>query len=483
MATILRVAGVVPEPHRHRRERRRAHELALELAAGRDRLAVVVVDVDLHAETAALQLAAPHRQRRATEREAGHDVGAPGDRRQAEIALHALVDVIEALRRERAAGREQRPQIREREVLARDDADLLRVVDVLGRRAEVRGPLGFGEIPQHLAAVDEGRPVVEQQRRARAEARGEPVPHHPAAGREIEQPVAGLEVAVQQVLLQVLQQRAAGAVDDALRNAGRSRREENVERMVERQADVVDRDRRRAARGTHPRRPRRGRARRPAGPCPVASRYGITTTRSTVGSCATISATLSQDRQRLAVVPVAVDGDEHARLDLAEAIEHALHAEVRRAGRPDRAKARRAQHRLHRLGHVGNVGGHPVARGHARGLQRGGHPRRRRHEFRVRHAAGELVLAAEDQRVAGVVGRAPGEQVLGEVQARVGKPSGARHPGRIDERALAARADDAGIVPDFAPERLALLVRPAPERGVIGTANARTASPRAGRIR
>jgi len=33
------------------------------------------------------------------------------------------------------------------------------------------------------------------------------------------------------------------------------------------------------------------------------------------------------------------------------------------------------------------------------------------------------------------------------------KPPGARHPGWIQERALAAGADDARMVPDFAPER------------------------------
>ena len=68
-------------------------------------------------------------------------------------------------------------------------------------------------------------------------------------------------------------------------------------------------------------------------------RYGTTTTRSTDGSRATISRHLVEDRNRLAVVPVAVDGEQHARLDLSEAVEHALHAEVRRARRPDRAAA------------------------------------------------------------------------------------------------------------------------------------------------
>ena len=413
---------------------------------GGDRLPGVVVDVDLHAETAALQLAAPHGQRGRAEREAGHDVGAAGDRRQAEVVLHALVDVIEALGRERAARREQRPQVREREVLARDDADLLRVVDVLGGRAEVGDPLGFREIPQHLAAVDEGRPVVEQQRRAGGEPGREPVPHHPAAGREIEQPVTRLEVAVQQVFLDVLQQRAAGAVDDALRHAGRPRRKEDVHGMIERQPGVLDRRGRRRA---DERVPRDGAA---DGREVLRAEPRVREIRNhdhalDGGQPRDDRGHLVEDRQRLAVVPVAVDREEHARLDLAEAVEHALHAEIRRARREDRAEARGAQHRVDHLGHVGDVRGDAISRRDARGLQRRRHARRRRHQIRVRDAADEPVLAAEHQRIARVVGRAAREQVLREIEACVGKPSRAGHARGVDERALAACPDDAGVSP------------------------------------
>ena len=59
-------------------------------------------------EAAALDLAAPDRQRRIAEHEARHDVGAARDRRQADVVLDALVDVVEAFRRERAAGRKHR---------------------------------------------------------------------------------------------------------------------------------------------------------------------------------------------------------------------------------------------------------------------------------------------------------------------------------------------------------------------------------------
>ena len=83
---------------------------------------------------------------------------------------------------------------------------------------------------------------------------------------------------------------------------------------------------------------------------------------------------LVEDRQRLAVVPVAVDGEEHARLDLPEAVEHALHAEIRRARRPHGAQARRPEHRADRLGHVGDVRRDPVARRDAQRLQRRSRP-------------------------------------------------------------------------------------------------------------
>ncbi len=180
------------------------------------------------------------------------------------------------------------------------------------------------------------------------------------------------------------------------------------------------------------------------------------------------------DRNRLAVVPVAIDGEEHARLDLPEAVEHAAHAEIGRARRPHRAEAGAAQHRDDGLGHVGNVGGDTVARGDAVGLQRrrdagGGGAT----SSALRNAARALVFAAEHERV-GRTGRAIArEQVLGEIEAGVRKPSRAGHFVAVDERALAALADDAAEIPDRPPEWLALVVRPPPQRLVVGDGRAR----------
>ena len=63
-----------------------------------------------------------------------------------------------------------------------------------------------------------------------------PVPHHPGGGGVEVEDVVGAQVTVQPVLLDVLEQRAAGAVHHRLRWAGGPRREHDPQRMVERQS-------------------------------------------------------------------------------------------------------------------------------------------------------------------------------------------------------------------------------------------------------
>ena len=92
------------------------------------------------------------------------------------------------------------------------------------------------------------------------------------------------------------------------------------------------------------------------------ARYGTTTTRSTRRQLRARSPrTRASESMRLAAVAVAVDGEQHLRLDLAEAVEHALHAEIGRAGRPDRAEAGGREHRDDRLRHVRHEAGDAVA--------------------------------------------------------------------------------------------------------------------------
>ena len=166
---VFRAVGIVPEADRHRRERRACRRARpCSPASG---LAVVVEDVDLHAEPAALDLAAPDRQRRIAEHEAGDDVGAAGDRGEVHVALDRVVDVVEALRRQRRAGRERSCARVERSCVSRGRSPaFLHRVDELRRGAEdacIRS--ASAKSNSDVAVGMERRAVVEQQRRAERE--------------------------------------------------------------------------------------------------------------------------------------------------------------------------------------------------------------------------------------------------------------------------------------------------------------------------
>ena len=149
--------------------------------------------------------------------------------------LIVCVHVVVAVRRERAAGREDGAERREIVGPRRLQSLLLGQRQILGAGAEHRHPLRADHVPQESAAARAAR-----RRRAppwrRPPARHQPVPHHPAAGGEVEDPVLPAEIGVQHQLLQVLEQRPAGAVHHALGEAGGAGGVHDVERMVERQA-------------------------------------------------------------------------------------------------------------------------------------------------------------------------------------------------------------------------------------------------------
>ena len=93
-------------------------------------------------------------------------------------------------------------------------------------------PLPLHQIPQH-GRRRQRRAVEQHDRGADGEAGDQPVPHHPPAGGEVEDPVVPGEVGVQHQLLEVLEQRAARAVDHALRQARGAGGVHDVERVVE----------------------------------------------------------------------------------------------------------------------------------------------------------------------------------------------------------------------------------------------------------
>ena len=151
-----------------------------------------------------------------------------------------LVDPLEALGRERRAGRADGAQRREVAAVAGLDPGLHAGGDVGRARAE-RGHAGLlGEVPQRAQVRRAGVAVVEHDRRVGEQRADEEVPHHPARGGEPEQAVAVLGVEVQVELLEVLEQDPALPVHDRLRQAGGARRVEDPQRVVE--GDAVERE-------------------------------------------------------------------------------------------------------------------------------------------------------------------------------------------------------------------------------------------------
>ena len=215
--------------------------------------------------------------------------------------------------------------------------------------------------------------------------------------------------------------------------------------MLERQLRVLDLARRVACAAIRPAAP-------PSG-CPTRRaadrRCGTTTTLRSVGSPSAISAHALEHVELAPAVAVAVGDEQDLRLDLAEAVEHAAGAEIRRAGRPDDAlrRARRA-----RASPVSGMFGMKAATRS---------PGRRPScasacaardtslvRLRVADAPLEAALVPEHEGVALVA--AP-QQVLGEIEARLGKPLRARHLVAVDQhRAALLRGDHAAQVPDLA---------------------------------
>jgi hypothetical protein len=92
----------------------------------------------------------------------------------------------------------------------------------------------------------------------------------------------------------------------------------------------------------------------------------------------------------LAVVGVAIDREQHRRLDLREPVHHAAGAEVGRARGPDRADARRGQQPDRRLGDVRQQRHHPVALAYPEGAQPVRHAGHLSGEFGIGERAGTI---------------------------------------------------------------------------------------------
>ncbi len=162
-----------------------------------------------------------------------------------------------------------------------------------------------------------------------------------------------------------------------------------------------------------------------------------------------------------APVPVPVDGEKDAWLDLRETVVDAPGAEIGGAARPDRTQARTRVERDHCLEDVREVRDDAVAGTDAGGPQGGRDAPRRGLQLapaRLRRRTELRCVADRDRRRV-----TSAEDVLRIVQASAREPRRARHR-TARERALVRRGcRDLEEVPDRRPERFQLGRRPPPE--------------------
>ena len=340
--------------------------------------------------------------------------------------------------------------------IARPQPALRDRIQELGRSAEVGEFLLLGEIEQDASIARERRAVVDHQRRFGAQAGEEHVPHHPVGGAVIEIAIARPHVEVELEGLERLQQRAAGAVHDALRLAGGARSEEHEHRVIERQLRIRD------VGGLVPAQPlveshRLGNIGHVDVRIQIGNDDHLAHRRQALGDLAhTLERVV-----RLPVVAVAVGAEQHLGLDLAEAVDHAVDAEIGRARRPDDALRQRGERQHAGLGQVRDEGGGAIAGAQPDAEQRLHCPRDVARQVGVAHPAPEAVLVPEHQRIAAI---AAAQQVLRDVEACLGIPARAGHLVAVHQHGGAlARRDHAAGIPHLVPEDFRVFHRPAME--------------------
>jgi hypothetical protein len=176
----------------------------------------------------------------------------------------------------------------------------------------------------------------------------------------------------------------------------------------------------------------------------------------------------------LACVMHAVHGDQRLGRYLLEAVEHGMGAHVGRADAPDGAQAGAGQKGDDGLGNIGQIGRDAVALGDALGAQMQGQGRHLALQLGPAQLALQaLLVAADDGRHAGGMGRLDmAQHLLHIVHLRAREPLRAGHGVAGQHRAVRRGRLQIEVIPDALPEGIEIAGRPAPQRVIVGEAQA-----------
>src|SRR5690606_33872964 len=441
---VARVVRVLPEADRHGRQRLAADQFAPAVA---DRLTVIAVGHGVNAQESALDLATAHWQQRGGANETATDVGAAGDGAEQGVWCAVAVDPVVVFRQQGGAGGEDDAQMALIERFGGLEFRFAAAGDEAGAGAEMGDFFLHHRIPKEVQAGIAGGAVDGDYGGAGHQCRGLPVPHHPAAGGEVEEAVFRAHVAVEHEFLRVVDQQASGAMHDALGFAGGAGGIEDVDRMVR----VHGRERRCLP-------CTKGQSLVPGGDQFALNRGFIWQLLDADHHfqgwqlCNQFREVVLAGKH-LTAVAITVYYDQGRRFDLAEAVVDGTYAEVRRGGTPDGAQTGGRQHADQGFVAIGDHACDPVALDNALASQEG---------FQRAGVGFQLSVGLAQCRAGFAIGRHGffiSMVTIGEAQ-QIGRKVQfhAREPFRAGHFTVAKNpfgrylTDQAAVVPDFLPE-------------------------------
>ena len=113
------------------------------------------------------------------------------------------------------------------------DSGIFKGGDISGTGAENGNFLILGHLPQGIRARMERVAVIKNQGCPNGQGCGQPVPHHPAAGGEIEDGVFSFQIGMQKQFFQLVEQNTACTLDHAFGQAGCAGGIHDIEGMFE----------------------------------------------------------------------------------------------------------------------------------------------------------------------------------------------------------------------------------------------------------
>ena len=342
--------------------------------------------------------------------------------------------------------------------LARPQACLGNRINIFGRSTEHAHLLPRHQIKHDIAIRKERRTIVQHYGGTTCQPRDQPVPHHPATGREIEQSIVRTQVDMQLLLHEMFEEGSSRSVHNTFRHACRARRVHDVKRMIKRQTLKINLRCIRFKIGNQPgigirRQVRLVRNQR--------HDHGALKRRQTICDCAKFFKRIVS----LAVVPVAISAEEHFGRDLAKAVQYALDAEVRRTGRPHGPYGCARQHCCNGLRHVRHEATNPIAGDHPRLFETVGKAGDLGIEFGKTEGTCDLILSLENQGQSRIL---PTQKILRKIQSGVGKPAGAGHLLPVNDDGIRISCSNhPRPIPDVEPELFGRLNRPTMQLGVV----------------